>query len=68
MNNKIEAKSIWYNGVECFYNSELETIDEAQSIIDYFTDKGLTVCCLHLNNKHQLYIEKQIKRIIKWKK
>ena len=51
--------SIWYCGVEVFFNSEVETIDEAQSFIDYFKKRGKQACCLHENGKHQLYVEKK---------
>lgn len=50
--------SIWYAGVECFFEEpEIDSIDEAQALIDHYRRLGYKACCLHGNGKHQLYVE-----------
>jgi hypothetical protein len=56
-------KSIWYAGVECFYERTFDEKDdrwdrEAQAFIDDYKSHGVKACCIHRGNKHYLYVEK----------
>ena len=52
-------EKIWYAGFECFFDKpEVNSIDEAQNLIDYYTRLGYKACALHENGKHQIYVSK----------
>ncbi len=51
--------TIDYAGKNLHLRHEVDTIDEAQSLLDGYRIRGLTAACLHQNGKHQLYAEPQ---------
>lgn len=57
MNTVTIRKTIWYAGVLCKFEVEVETIDLAQYWIDYYKRLGYKSCSLHENGKHQIYVE-----------
>lgn len=38
------------------FKNELNSIDVAQALIDWYKKHGKYAVCLHKNNKHQLYV------------
>ena len=48
-------ESIFFAGEELFFSEELETIDEAQAMLDYWRRRGFSAACTHYEGKHQLY-------------
>jgi hypothetical protein len=63
---KVETKmakpkhSIKYFGYTLTFNREVDTIDEAQALIDYYRNMGGEAACLHENGKHQLYTTRKM--------
>jgi hypothetical protein len=47
--------SIEYLGRVLMFNRELDSEDEAQTLIDYYRSLGGEAACLHEHGKHQLY-------------
>lgn len=41
---------------EAIFYIEVNTIDEAQALIDSYRNQGKEAYCLHKNNKHQVYV------------
>jgi len=54
-------KTIWYFSQELELRREVETIDEAQALIDYERGQGRTACATHYNGQHQIYASIRIK-------
>jgi len=48
-------KTIMYFSQELEFKKEVETIDEAQALLDYEKRQGRTACATHYNGKHQVY-------------
>ena len=51
-----QKKFIWYIGFKCYFEVEVNTIDEAQYWIDYYKNLGFKACALHERDKHQIYV------------
>ena len=49
------TNKIWYFSQELDFRKEVDTIDEAQTLIDYEHGQGRTACATHYNGKHQIY-------------
>jgi hypothetical protein len=56
---KPEALTVNYAGAICLFAQECDTIDEAQAVLDYWRGRGRKACCLHMHDKHQVYLECQ---------
>lgn len=54
---KALKQEIWYAGVLCKFEEELNNTDIAQNLINYYKKLGYKACCLHEKGKHQLYVE-----------
>ena len=48
-------ESIWYLGEEVVFRKEVEDMDEAQSLLDFYRGRGKIACATHKRNKHQIY-------------
>lgn len=47
---------IWYAGKRCRFETETDSTDEAQALLDYYRRLGYQACCLHERGKHQVYV------------
>jgi len=48
--------TINYFGQVCRFTQEFNDCGEAQTMINYWQDKGFYACCTHENNRQQLYV------------
>lgn len=48
-------ETIQYAGTTLYFIGEVDSIDEAQALIDSYKKNGVEAACTHYDDKHQFY-------------